>query len=194
MTAAIEGSDNVMFAARAGLRLGRPGRRQRWITGSTNVLMAVDEMYSGNSRSVPQGYEIEKLADVSNLGIAANDQCSLFALGTVDETVFPFCGDMVCDGAETASNCATDCAPGSVDGAPASDGGSVGPRAAPMEGAPYRRTTAAPAPRPEDPRRAAAAPARRPVPEGGAGGGGAVLAGAVAVWLGRSRRRRRPSD
>lgn len=193
MTAAIEGSDNVMFAAHSGHDSVGQGGASLLITGSTNVLMAVDEMYSGNSGQSPQGYEVQEMADGgAGMGIPANDQCSLFAIGTLDETPFPFCGDMVCDGAETASNCATDCTPGSVDGggASASDGGSGGPRGA--DGGTVW---------PSDEGGAGAAPGGSASsggcactavgPEGGASGGGAVLVGIATAWLARSRRRRR---
>jgi hypothetical protein len=125
LTASIEDSDNVMFAAHAGHDSVGSGGASLRVSGSTNVLLPVDEMFSGNAGQSPQGFNVQEMADGgTSRGVPANDQCSLFARGSFDESPFPYCGDGVCDGAETATNCAVDCSASSVpaDGGPSSSG------------------------------------------------------------------------
>jgi MYXO-CTERM domain-containing protein len=122
--ASIESSDNVMFAAHSGHDGVSAGTANLEVSDSTNVVMPTNEIFSGSSGESPQGFDVLEVADGGTLSsVPANDQCSLFKRGEFDESPFPFCGDGVCDGAETKTTCAADCSPHEGDGGAGPDAG-----------------------------------------------------------------------
>jgi len=120
----IQNSNNVEVAAYAGHETASPGQSEWVVASSSNVAIAASSDYAGGLGTSPAGYLIFEESDGGlEAGIRDNDNCSLFAVGSFDESLFPSCGDGVCDGAETVSNCPADCSPAASAGDAGLDAG-----------------------------------------------------------------------
>jgi hypothetical protein len=105
----LKNASNILIAGHAG-HDGIGAGEANWIfQDSTNIVAPVLALFPGTEQS-PQGFNIAVTKKGSRFsGLAADVQCSLYKDGKFDASMFPRCGDGVCDGAETASNCRNDC-------------------------------------------------------------------------------------
>jgi len=113
----VSNSDNVMFAG-----INGDAEPTLGLTHVTNLVIANQGYYSGavNTANVPD-------IDFNGTLYSFNDSYSLFKVGdfrggfngtfngVVHRSPFPYCGDGVCDGAETGGNCPADCGGAPVD-------------------------------------------------------------------------------
>jgi hypothetical protein len=130
LVVSIENSNNVMFAAHSGHDGVGSGGTNLLVTDSRNVIMPVNQIFSGMGTS-PQGYIVREVVDGGTVAsVPANDQCSYFERGTFDANAFPHCGDGYCDAVESPATCPADCAAdaggGSGDGGGPPPGGGGG--------------------------------------------------------------------
>jgi hypothetical protein len=94
----VDGSSNVMISG-----ITNHGSSPTHVTGSTNVNINTTGFYAAKPSSA--AYITD---DHGSYPLA--DNYPLFELGTYNNSVFPHCGDGVCDGGETHASCAVDCA------------------------------------------------------------------------------------